>query len=344
MNNATPINRRITLAARPHGLPAPQDFRLQTQPVPVPGDGQVLLRTLYLSLDPYMRNLMDEVGPGYAPPVALGTTMVGGTVSQVVQSRQPQFRPGQLVLANAGWQDYALSDGTDLLSLDDMAQPSLALGGLGMPGFTAYVGLLDIGQPRPGDTVVVAAATGAVGSVVGQLAKLKGARVVGIAGGADKCRYAVEALGFDLCLDRREPGLGERLAAACPAGIDVYFENVGGDVLDAVLPLLTIGARMPVCGFIAHYNQASPSAATDRLPKLLATVLQKRVRMQGFIILDHYAERFADFRREMAEWVAQGRVRLREDVIDGLEQAPLAFAGLLEGKNFGKLVVRVTDR
>ncbi|KAF1719569.1 NADP-dependent oxidoreductase [Pseudoxanthomonas wuyuanensis] len=344
MNNATPINRRITLAARPHGLPAPQDFHLQTQPVPVPGDGQVLLRTLYLSLDPYMRNLMDEVGPGYAPPVALGATMVGGTVSQVVQSRQPQFRPGQLVLANAGWQDYALSDGTDLLPLDDMAQPSLALGGLGMPGFTAYVGLLDIGQPRPGDTVVVAAATGAVGSVVGQLAKLKGARVVGIAGGADKCRYAVEALGFDLCLDRREPGLGERLTAACPAGIDVYFENVGGDVLDAVLPLLTIGARMPVCGFIAHYNQASSSAATDRLPKLLATVLQKRVRMQGFIILDHYAERFADFRREMAEWVAQGRVRLREDVIDGLEQAPLAFAGLLEGKNFGKLVVRVADR
>lgn len=343
MNNDTLTNRRITLAARPHGRPAPQDFRLETRPAPVPGDGQVLLRTLYLSLDPYMRNLMDEVGPGYAPSVALGETMVGGTVGRVVQSRNPQFQAGQLVLANAGWQDYSLSDGADLLPLDGMAQPSLALGGLGMPGFTAYVGLLDIGQPRPGETVVVAAATGAVGAVVGQLAKLRGARVVGIAGGADKCRHAVEKLGFDLCLDRHEARLDERLAAACPAGIDIYFENVGGDVLDAVLPLLNIGARVPVCGFIAHYNQASPSTASDRLPKLLATVLQKRIRMQGFIILDHYAERFADFRREMAEWVAQGQVRLREDVVDGLEQAPAAFAGLLEGKNFGKLVVRVAD-
>ena len=343
MNNDTLGNRRITLAARPHGLPTLQDFHLELEPVPVPADGQVLLRTLYLSLDPYMRNLMDEVGPGYAPSVALGETMVGGTVSRVVQSRNPQFRPGQLVLANAGWQDYALSDGAGLLPLDDLARPSLALGGLGMPGFTAYVGLLDLGQPRPGGTVVVAAATGAVGAVVGQLAKLRGARVVGIAGGADKCRYAVEELGFDLCLDRREAELDERLAAACPAGIDVYFENVGGEVLDAVLPLLNIGARVPVCGFIAHYNQASLPSASDRLPKLLATVLQKRIRMQGFIILDHYAERFADFRRDMAQWVAQGKVRLREDVVDGLEQAPAAFAGLLEGKNFGKLVVRIAD-
>lgn len=344
MNNDTLGNRRITLAARPHGLPTQQDFHLEIEPVPVPADGQLLLRTLYLSLDPYMRNVMDEVGPGYAPSVALGETMVGGTVSRVVQSRNPQFHAGQLVLANAGWQDYALSDGAELLPLDDLAQPSLALGGLGMPGFTAYAGLLDIGQPRAGETVVVAAATGAVGAVVGQLARLRGARVVGIAGGADKCRYAVEELGFDQCLDRRDAGLDERLAAACPAGIDVYFENVGGEVLDAVLPLLNIGARMPVCGFIAHYNQASLSPASDRLPKLLATVLQKRIRMQGFIILDHYAERFADFRRDMAQWVAQGKVRLREDMVDGLEQAPAAFAGLLEGKNFGKLVVRVADQ
>jgi NADPH-dependent curcumin reductase len=343
MNNDTLGNRRITLAARPHGLPTRQDFHLELEPVPAPADGEVLLRTLYLSLDPYMRNLMDEVGPGYAPSVALGETMVGGTVSRVVQSRNPQFQAGQLVLANAGWQDYALSDGAGLLPLDDIAQPSLALGGLGMPGFTAYIGLLDLGQPRAGETVVVAAATGAVGAVVGQLAKLSGARVVGIAGGADKCRYAVEELGFDLCLDRRESRLDERLAAACPAGIDVYFENVGGEVLDAVLPLLNIGARIPVCGFIAHYNQASSSPAADRLPKLLATVLQKRIRMQGFIILDHYAERFADFRRDMDQWVAQGQVRLREDVVEGLEQAPAAFAGLLEGKNFGKLIVRVAD-
>lgn len=343
MDADTTLNRRILLAAHPKGLPTPKDFQLDTQPVPAPADGQVLLRTLHLSLDPYMRNLMDEVGPGYAPPIPLGEPMVGGTVSRIVASRNPHFGAGRIVLANAGWQDYALSDGSDLQPLDDVVQSSLALGGLGMPGFTAYVGLLDIGQPRPGDTVVVAAATGAVGAVVGQLARLKGARVVGIAGGADKCRHAVEELGFDACLDRREGQLQERLAAACPDGIDVYFESVGGDVLDAVLPLLNLGARMPVCGFIAHYNQASPLAMLDRRPQLLATVLQKRVRMQGFIILDHYADRYEAFARDMRQWVAEGRVKLREDCVDGLEQAPAAFIGLLEGRNFGKLVVRVAE-
>jgi NADPH-dependent curcumin reductase CurA len=343
MSTIDAVNRRITLAARPQGLPGAQHFRLVTENVPAPQEGQVLLRTLYLSLDPYMRNLMDEVGPGYAPPVPLGGTMVGGTVNRVVASRHPKFAVGDLVLGNAGWQDYALSDGSDLLPLGDMAQPSLALGGLGMPGFTAHVGLLDIGQPKPGDTVVVAAATGAVGSVVGQIAKLKGARVVGIVGGADKRRHALEQLGFDACIDRREGRLAEQLAAACPDGIDVYFENVGGEVLEAVLPLLNIGARVPVCGFIAHYNDEAQHAGPDKLPKLLATVLQKRVRMQGFIILDHYGERFDAFRREMGQWVASGQVKLREDVVDGLERAPEAFAGLLQGRNFGKLVVRVGE-
>jgi NADPH-dependent curcumin reductase CurA len=272
--------------------------------------------------------------------VALGATKPGGTVSRVVASRHPRHRVGDLVLANAGWQDYALSDGDDLLPVGDPARPSLALGGLGMPGFTAYVGLLDIGQPAPGETVVVAAATGAVGAVVGQLAKLKGARVVGIAGGADKCRFAVEELGFDACLDRREPGFAQRLAAACPGGVDVYFENVGGEVLDAVLPLLGLGARVPVCGFISHYNGGAGRG--DRA-RLLATVLARRVRLQGFIILDHYATRFEAFRRDMLAWLADGRVRLREDLVDGLEQAPAALAGLLEGRNFGKVVVRVAD-
>jgi NADPH-dependent curcumin reductase CurA len=340
------LNRRITLAAHPQGLPAPSDFKLVTESAPVPEEGQVLLRTLYLSLDPYQRNLMDAVGPGYAPPVPLGGTMVGGTVSRVVASRHPRFAVGELVLANAGWQDYGLSDATDLLKLGDQRQPSRALGGLGMPGFTAYVGLLDIGQPQPGETVVVAAATGAVGSVVGQIAKLKAARVVGIAGGADKCRYAVEVLGFDACIDRREADLAQRLAEACPNGIDVYFENVGGEVFDAVLPRLKLNARVPVCGFIAHYNGAAPPAGPNRLPQLLATVLQKRVRLQGFIILDHYGpngERFDAFRREMSEWVDSGRIRLREDMVDGLENAPQALAGLLQGRNFGKLVVKVHD-
>ena len=337
------LNRRITLAARPKGVPTASDFRLDTQPAPEPGEGQMLLRTRWLSLDPYMRGMMDEAGPGYAPGVPLGQTMVGGTVSEVVASRHPRFAVGQLVLSNVGWQDYALSDGSDLTPLGETAQPSLALGGLGMPGFTAYVGLLDIGEPKAGETVVVAAATGAVGSVVGQLAKLKGARVVGIAGGPDKCRHAVEVLGFDECLDHREPDLPSRLANACPDGIDVYFENVGGEVLDAVLPLLNLHARVPVCGFIAHYNEDRSGPGADKRTQLLATILGRRVRMQGFIILDHYADRFAAFRRDMAQWIDEGRIVLVEDIVDGLEQAPAAFIGLLQGRNFGKLVVRVAE-
>jgi len=343
MSQRDTVNRRIVLAKRPQGAPTPQDVRFEETAVPTPDDGQVLLRTLYLSLDPYMRNLMDEAGTSYAPPVALGAPMVGGTVSRVAASRHPQFRVGEIVLGNAGWQDYALSDGKDLQALGEMAQPSQALGGLGMPAFTAYVGLLDIGQPQAGETVVVAAATGAVGSVVGQIAKLKGARVVGIAGGADKCRHAVEELGFDVCLDRHDPQLAEQLAAACPDGIDVYFENVGGIVFDAVLPLLNIGARVPVCGVIAHYNGAERSSGPDRLAQTMTALLQKRIRMQGFIILDHYGDRFESFSREMSQWVAEGRVKLVEDVVEGLENAPSAFIGLLEGHNLGKRVVRVAE-
>lgn len=334
-----PANRRIVLAAHPRGLPAATDFRLERAPVPEPGDGQVLLRTLCLSLDPYMRNLMDEVGPAYADAVPIGAAMAGATVSRVEASRHPRWREGQVVLAGAGWQDYALSDGDDLQPLDGLARPSLALGALGMPGFTATVGLLDIGQPQPGETVVVAAATGAVGSVVGQLARHRGARAVGIAGGAGKCRHAVEALGFDACIDRRAADFAQRLARACPGGIDVYFENVGGAVLDAVLPLLNLRARVPVCGHIADYNGGIEGP--DRRPALLAAVLQKRVRMQGFIILDHYGERFDVFRREMAAWLESGQVVPHEDRVPGLERAPAAFIGMLQGRNFGKLVVEV---
>lgn len=337
------VNRRVVLAARPRGLPTPQDFRVEEVAIPAPADGQVLLRTLYLSLDPYMRNLMEEVGPAYASSVSLGETMVGGTVSRVVASKHPQWRAGDLVLGNVGWQDYALSDGSDLIALGQAAHPSFSLGGLGMPGFTAYVGLADIGQPKAGETVVVAAATGAVGSVVGQLANIKGARVVGIAGGEDKCRYLVEELGFDAAIDRRGPGFAARLAAACPNGIDVYFENVGGEVFDAVVPLLNIGARVPVCGVIAHYNDEALPPGPNRLPLVMSTVLQKRIRMQGFVILDHFGERFDAFRREMSDWVSAERVKLREDRVDGLENAPSAFIGLLQGRNFGKLVVRVAE-
>lgn len=341
MNDTAAVNRRIVLAAHPRGLPVPGDFRLEQVPVPQPAEGQLLLRTEYLSLDPYMRGRMDKEGPGYAPPVPLGEVMVGGTVSRVIASRHPGFQPGQRVVAGSGWQDYALSDGSGLLPADGLAQPSLALGALGMPGFTAYVGLLDIGKPRPGETVVVAAATGAVGAMVGQIARLRGARVVGIAGGADKCRHAVEVLGFDACLDHRQGDLPARLAAACPDGIDVYFESVGGQVLAAVLPLLNQDARIPLCGFIAHYNEDGPAAGPDHLPELLATVLRKRVLLQGFIILDHYAARYADFQRDMGAWIRAGDIVATEDVVEGLERAPEALIGLLQGRNFGKVVVKV---
>lgn len=343
MTSHDQVNLRILLAARPNGRPTLQDFRFEQGAMPVPGDGEVLLRTLYLSLDPYVRGLMEQAGTTYAPAIALGAPIVGGTVSQVVTSNDPRLRAGDLVLGSSGWQSYAVGKGDELSPLGDMPQPSLALGALGMPAFTAYVGLLDIGQPKPGETVVVAAATGAVGAVVGQIAKLKGARVVGIAGGADKCRYAVDTLGFDACLDRHDPQLAAQLAEACPAGIDVYFENVGGDVFDAVLPLLNFYARIPVCGFIAHYNDAAPPAGPDRLPMLTSAILQKRIRMEGFIIIDHYANRFDAFRRDMEAWIASGQVKVREHVVEGLENAPAAFIGLLEGRNFGKLIVRVAQ-
>jgi NADPH-dependent curcumin reductase len=337
------MNRRIVLAARPNGAPTERSFRLEATSVPSPAEGQVLLQTVYLSLDPYMRELMNEVPPAYAPSVVLGEPMPGATVSRVVVSRNSRFRADELVLAATGWQDYALSDGNDLTSLGEMAHPSYALGGLGMTGFTAYVGLLDIGRPKAGETVVVAAATGAVGSVVGQVARIKGARVVGIAGGAQKCRYAIDELGFTDCIDRHDAAFATHLANACPNGIDVYFENVGGAVFDAVLPLLNNGARVAVCGNIAHYNDGAAPAGPDRLPKLISTVLQKRIHMQGLVILDHYGQRFEAFRHEMSNWVTTGKVKLLEERVEGLENAAPAFAGLLAGRNLGKVIVRVSN-
>ncbi|CAI1555158.1 NADP-dependent oxidoreductase [Serratia marcescens] len=336
-------NRRFLLASRPHGEPTAANFRLDTVPVPQPGTGQLLLRTVYLSLDPYMRGRMSDA-PSYAPPVEIGQVMVGGTVSRVEASHHPDFSVGDWVLGYDGWQDYALSDGNGLRNLGPhLSHPSRLLGVLGMPGFTAYMGLLDIGQPQAGETLVVAAASGAVGSVVGQIGKLKGCRVVGIAGGAEKCRYVVEELGFDTCIDHRAPDFADQLAAACPQGIDIYYENVGGAVFDAVLPLLNAKARIPVCGIIAHYNATGLPAGPDRLPLLEGLILRKRIRMQGFIIFDDYGSRFDEFLQQMSSWVEQGKIKFREDIVDGLEQAPQAFIGLLQGKNFGKLVIRVAE-
>ena len=335
------MNRRVILVSRPHGVPKFDDFRLEESSVPNVGEGQVLVRNYLLSLDPYMRNVMEEIAPTYAASIPLGGVMVGATAGRVVSSRHPQYRRDDWVLANGGWQDYFVCDGVELTPLGAMQRPSLALGALGMPAFTAYVGLLDIGKPQRGETVVVAAATGAVGSNVGQIAKLQGARVIGIAGGAEKCRYAVETLGFDACIDRHDPNFSAQLAKNCSQGIDVYFENVGGEVLEAVLPLLNVGARIPVCGFIAHYNDVSLPERPDHLPRLLSTILQKRVRMQGFIILDHYGDRFESFQREMQRWIGAGQIKVREHLVDGLEHAPAAFIDLLAGRNFGKVVVQV---
>jgi NADPH-dependent curcumin reductase CurA len=332
---AADVNRQILLKSRPEGMPTLDNFELVQGPVPEPGDGEVLMRTRYLSLDPYMRGRM-SAAKSYAKPVEVGQPMVGGTVSEIMASRNPRFAAGDIVLSYSGWQDYARSNGAGLRKLDPAAAPvTTALGVLGMPGMTAYAGLLEIGQPRPGETVAVAAASGAVGAVVGQIAKIRGCRAIGIAGGPDKCRYVVEELGFDACIDHHAPDLARQLEAASPAGIDVYFENVGGAVQQAVWPLLNDFARIPVCGLIAQYNAATPMPGPD-----MFSVLRKRLTVRGFIVTD-FAAREPDFQREASEWVRTGRLKYREDVVDGLENAPTAFLGLLQGRNFGKLLIKV---
>ena len=333
-------NRRIVLAARPDGEPKDEDFRMEEGPVPSPGDGQVLVRTIYLSLDPYMRARMTDA-PSYAAPVALGEVMVGETVGEVVASNAEGLEPGDLVTANSGWQEYAIQDARAVRKIERGGPPvSTRLGVLGMPGFTAYTGLLDVGQPKAGETLAVAAAAGPVGSAGGQIAKIRGCRVVGIAGGPEKCDYLRRELGFDAAVDHRAAGFEEGLAAACPAGIDIYFENVGGKVLRAVLPLLNQFGRVPVCGLVADYSMKRLPRGVDLTPRLMSLVLTRRLTLRGFIVWD-FAARRPDFERDMRSWLEQGRVKYREDVVDGLENAVGALRGLLQGRNFGKLLVRV---
>jgi NADPH-dependent curcumin reductase CurA len=333
------MNRQVVLRRRPVGEPRPADFELIETPLPRPGAGELLSRTIYLSLDPYMRGRMDE-GKSYTGGTnpALGDVMVGGTVSQVLESNHPGFAAGDLVAGFSGWQAYAVGKGAGVRKLDPAQAPiSTALGVLGMPGMTAYVGLLDIGRPRPGETVVVSAASGAVGAVVGQIAKIKGCRAVGIAGSAQKCAYVVEELGFDACVNYRADDFAIALASACPGGVDVNFENVGGAVLAAVLKLINMNARIPLCGLIAQYNATGPVSGPDLRP-----VLVNRALVQGFIVSDHM-HRLPDFLADCSAWIREGRLRYREDVVDGLAAAPEAFIGLLRGKNFGKLIVRVSS-
>ena len=315
-------------------MPTPADFEMTEAPVAEVADGEVLRRTRYLSLDPYMRGRMSDA-PSYAASVAIGGLMVGHTVSEVVESRHAGFRAGDIVAGYDGWQDYHVSAGKDIRVLDRSLPVTTAIGVLGMTGMTAYVGLLDIGQPKAGETVVVSAASGAVGAVVGQLAKIRGCRAVGIAGSPDKCRYVVDELGFDACVNYKTDDLVPALKAACPSGIDIYFENVGGTVLAAVMRLLNRGARIPLCGQISEYNQAPTSGPS------LRPLLVQRALIKGFIVSDH-PDRIPAFLQECTPLVVSGRLKFREDIVDGLENAPAALIGLFEGRNFGKLIVRVS--
>ena len=330
------MNHQVRLKSRPAGEPTPDNFEIADGPMPAAGDGDVLRKTIYLSLDPYMRGRMSDAA-SYATPVKIGDVMGGHTVSQVVESRNPDFKTGDFVTGYDGWQSYGVSTGKELRTLDPKVVPiSTAIGVLGMPGMTAFVGLMDIGQPKAGETVVVSAASGAVGAVVGQLANIKGCRAVGIAGSADKCTYVVEELGFDACINYKTDDLVPALKAACPDGVDVYFESVGGAVFAAILRVINKGARIPLCGIISEYNATGNPAGPN-----LRSLLVQRAMIKGFIVSDHN-DRAAAFLQEVAPLVVSGRIKFREDIVDGLDNAPSAFIGLLHGKNFGKLMVRVS--
>lgn len=334
----TTINRQITLAARPIGFPKETDFKLVESPAPAPGPGQFLVRTIYLSVDPYMRGRMND-RPSYAPPVGLGEVMTGGVVGQVVQSNHAKFSEGAYVEGRLGWQDLAVSDGAGVRVVDvDVAPLSAYLGVLGMPGLTAYFGLLDIGQPQPGETVLVSGAAGAVGSIVGQIAKLRGCRVVGVAGTDEKVRLVTSELGFDAAFNYR--GIENyvvKLNEVCPQGIDVYFDNVGGELTDAVFQVMNVHARICVCGQISQYNLDRP----ERGPRLLWKLIEKRAKAQGFLVFD-YAPRYKEGAAQLAEWLRSGKLQYRETVVRGLENAPRAFLGMLQGQNIGKQLVQVS--
>ena len=328
-------NLQVVLASRPQGPVTENHFRFVESAMPLPDEGEVLLRNLFLSLDPYMRMRMNA-GKSYAPPVEIGDVMVGGTLGEVLESKDPRFKKGEMVTGRMGWQLFATAPAQALRKVDTRGAPlSTALGVVGMPGVTAWYGLLRIGEPRPGETVVVSAASGAVGSVVGQIARLKGCRAVGIAGGEVKCDYVVDKLGFDACVDYKSPSFESKLREAAPDGIDIYFENVGGRVLDVVLPLLNAFARIPFCGYVSEYDESAPHGVLH-----LRSLLVSRARLQGYIISEHldiWEEALAD----LSAWLAAGKLRYHETITNGLENAPAAFIGMLKGMNLGKQLVKL---
>ena len=334
--------QRIVLARYPEGMPGHDDLKLESFELPAPGDGEVALETIYLSLDPYMRGRMSPA-KSYAAATQIGEAITAETVSRVTHSNVDGLSAGDYVLARSGWVSHSIMPGSELRKLDPALAPiSTALGVLGMPGFTAYSGLKAHGRPKPGETVAVSAASGAVGQIVGQLAKIWDCRAVGVAGGSEKCALATDTFGFDACVDYKAAGFANDLAAACPDGIDIYFENVAGDVLKAVLPLMNDFGRMPVCGTIAYYNMTALPEGPDHLPMLMRSILVKRLSVRGFINYDHI-EMHDDFLAEMGPWIRDGRIRYLEDVVEGIENTVDAFQGLLTGKNKGKLLIQMAD-
>lgn len=334
----TEKNRRVVLAARPEGFPKETDFRVEEVPIPEPGEGEILVRTKYLSLDPYMRGRMNE-GASYAPGVELGEVMVGGTVGYVDRSRHAAFAEGDIAQVQTGWQDYALVKGEEARKVDPERAPiSTSLGVLGMPGITAYFGLLEVGNPQAGETVVVSGAAGAVGSLVGQIAHIKGCRAIGIAGSDEKVAYVQDELGFAGAFNYKTTAdYGSALAALCPDGVDVYFDNVGGPISDAVFAQLNIAARISVCGQISQYNLSSPELG----PRLTWHFITKRLMMRGFLVFD-FAARYAEALAALSGWLRAGQLSYSEDIVEGLENAPAAFIGMLQGDNIGKRLVQVS--
>jgi len=332
-------NRKFTLAARPVGMPKESDFKLVESPVPSPGPGEMVVKALYVSVDPYMRGRMNDA-KSYAAPVEIGGVMCGGAVGQVIESNNPKFKVGDIVQSEFGWQEYAVSDGKGVRKIDPSIAPiSTAIGILGMPGLTAYFGLLEIGQPKAGETVVISGAAGAVGMAVGQIAKIKGCRVIGIAGTDEKVKYLIDELGFDGAFNyKTTKNYVEELKKLCPKGIDVYFDNVGGTVTDAVIPLLNVKARMSICGQISQYNIEKPEMG----PRWLWAMIVKQARVEGFLVFQFF-EKFGPAVAEMAGWIKEGKLKYREDIVDGFENLPRAFIGMLQGDNTGKRLVKVAE-
>lgn len=330
------INLRILLANRPSGFPKESDFIIEESSIPIPEEGEILIQTEWLSLDPYMRGRMNDQ-KSYADPVAIGEVMVGGAVGRVVRSRSPIYEIGDVVEGRLGWQSYAISNGTDIRKVNlDLGPIQTSIGILGMPGLTGYFGFLDVCEPIPGDTVVVSAASGAVGQVVGQIAKIMGCRVIGTVGSDSKLSFVVDELGFDAAINYKKQDVGNALDVTCPNGIDIYFDNVGGFVTDAVMDRINTGARISVCGQISQYNLPEPEFA----PRNMSILTRKQSKMEGFLVTK-YQSLFDDGRIRMAGWIKSGELKYREYVVEGLENAPGTFIGMLNGENFGKTLIKL---